>query len=149
MVPQLSLSFDCLQRLECGRMGSGYEVRATSTLLHYSIRCSRCRSILPSSEQVCNVFYQYSSLALITLAISHIILAILATGEAFVVDRRPGQVAKADLRLPIAEEGVSHRYVLLFRDRTRVLIDILVSTFNRRHSPQTEASYISEVQTEQ
>lgn len=40
---------------------------------------------------------------------SNIVLAILATGEAFVVDRRPGQVSKSDLRLPIAEEGVSHR----------------------------------------
>lgn len=44
-----------------------------------------------------------------SLAPSHIVLAILATGEAFVVDRRPGQVARTDLRLPITEEGVSHR----------------------------------------
>lgn len=53
-----------------------------------------------------------ATLFLTTLAISNIILAILATGEAYVVDRRPGQIAKADLRLPIAEEGVSHRYVM-------------------------------------
>lgn len=40
---------------------------------------------------------------------SNIILAILATGEAFVVDRRPGQVAKVDLRIPVVDETISHR----------------------------------------
>ncbi|PVG02155.1 WD40 repeat-like protein [Serendipita vermifera] len=40
---------------------------------------------------------------------SNIILAILATGEAFVVDRRPGEPSRVDLRLPVVEEGVSHR----------------------------------------
>ena len=52
------------------------------------------------------------SFELTRLAISNVVLAILATGEAFVVDRRPGQIPRADLRLPVVEDAVSHRSVI-------------------------------------
>jgi hypothetical protein len=79
---------------------------------------------------------------------SNIILAILATGEAFVVDRRPGQVAKADLRLPIAEEGVSHRCIVVKLITSGLLIKSIESMFSQQHFHRTEVSYSSEALTE-
>lgn len=93
-------------------MGPGDQVGASPTILHDSIRRSGSWGILSPSQQASCFNQQRASGSLTDLATSKIILAILATGEAFVVDRRPGQVVKADLRLPVAE-GVSHRSVVV------------------------------------